>query len=115
MEEKRQIENEEEQRRREMETLARADVEAYINDCKKRRRMSLAVRAKEHRNHLEWKRKKAQVNREENSRRNNNASLDRKYVELAKEKERARFALNALRLAQSSFSSASNPFGSHIE
>ncbi len=103
--------NEEDERRRELETLARSDVEEYIKDCKKRRRMSLAVRAKEHRNHLEWKRRQAQQEREEKSRRSKYAALDRKFVELAKEKERARIALDALRRAQCTFST-SNPFGS---
>ena len=113
IEEKQYEENEKEQRRRELETLARFDVEEYIKDCKKRRRMSLAVRAKEHRGHLDWKRRQAQQKREEKSRQSKNAALDRKYVELAKEKERARIALDALRHARCTFST-SNPFGSLI-
>ena len=75
--------------------------------------MSLAVRAKQHRNHLEWKRKQAQQDREENSLRSRNAALDRKFVELAREKERARHALDALRHARCTFST-SNPFGSLV-
>ena len=94
-----------------METLARSDVEEYINDCKRRRRKSLALRAKEHRNHLNWKQRMAQAEREEKSRHTKNAALDRKFVELAREKERARIALDALRHAQCTFST-SNPFGS---
>lgn len=114
LEEKRQIEYDEEQCRRELDTLARSDVEEYIKDCKKRRRMSLAVRAKEHRHHLEWKRNMAQAEREEKSTHTKNATRDRKYVELAKEKERAQIALDALRQAQSMFS-AGTPFGSLLE
>ena len=76
--------------------------------------MSLAVRAKEHRNHLEWKRQKAQAERKEKNRRTKNAALDMKYVELAKEKERARIALDALKHARCTFST-SNPFGSLLD
>jgi len=112
MEEQREYELD--QDRRELETLARFDVEDYVEDCKKRRRKSLAVRAKEHRRHLQWEKEQAESEREEKSRRSKNAALDRKYVELAKQKERARIALNALRHAQSSFSS-SNPFGSLLD
>jgi hypothetical protein len=108
-----QSEYEQDQRRREVETLARSDVEEYIKDCKRRRRMSLAVRAKEHRHHLDWKREKAEAEREQRSLTSRNASRDRRYVELAKEKERARIALDALRRAQSTFSS--NPFGSLLD
>lgn len=108
------MEYEEDQRRRDLDTLARADVEEYVKDCKKRRRMSLAVRAKEHRCHLEWKKNMAQAERDEKSRRSKNASLDMKYVELAKEKERARIALAALQKAQTMFSTR-NPFGSLLE
>lgn len=102
---------EKDQDRRELETLARSDVDKYVDDCKRRRRMSLAVRAKEHRHHLEWKRQKATEERQAKNRLTKFAGLDRKYVELAQEKERAKRALDALRRAQSSFS-VSNPFGS---
>ena len=102
---------EQDQRRRELETLARSDVDEYINDCKRRRRKSLALRAKEHRFHLDWKQRQAQTEREVKSRYTKNAALDRKYVELAREKERAKIALDALRHAQCTFST-SNPFGS---
>ncbi len=114
MEEQKYVYDEEDQRRRELETLARSDVEEYIKDCKKRRRMSLAVRAKEHRNHLQWKRRQAQNEFEEKSRISKNAALDRKYVELAKEKERARIALDALKHAKCTFST-SNPFGGLLD
>merc|ERR1712150_186388 len=94
--------------RRELESLARKDVDKYVDDCKRRRRMSLALRAKESRRCLQWKREQEASMRKEKSRHTRNMGLDRRYVELAKEKERARIALDALRHAHCTFSS--NPF-----
>jgi len=105
------IEYEDDQNKRDLETLARGDVEEYVNDCKKRRRQSLAQRAKESRQHLQWNKKQLAADRERKSRHTRNMGLDRRYVELAKQKERARIALDALRHAKCTFST-SNPFGS---
>jgi len=113
-EQQRAIEYEEDQERRALDTLARADVEEYVEDCKRRRRLSLAQRATESRRHMQWKKEQRSVAREENTRHTRNMGLDRRYVELAKEKERARIALDALRRAKSNFST-SNPFGSLID
>lgn len=97
-----------------MDTVARGDVEEYVEDCKRRRRLSLAQRATESRHHMQWKKKQETAQREQQSRHIRNMGLDRRYVELAKEKERARIALDALRRAKSTFST-SNPFGSLID
>jgi len=108
------IEYEEDQKRRALDTLACGDVDEYVKDCKKRRRLSLAQRAKESRHHQQWRRKEAQESREAKARHTRNMGVDRRYVELAKEKERARIALDALRHAKCTFST-SNPFGSLLE
>ncbi len=106
----RELEQQEEKKRRDLETLARKDVDEYVEDCKKRRRMSLALRAKESRWHIQWKKERKSADRQQKSRHTRNIGLDMRYVELAKEKERARIALDALRHAQCTFSS-SKPFG----
>ena len=103
-------ETEKELRRRELDDLARKDVDKYVEDCKKRRRQSLAFRAKESRRHMIWNKQK-QASEIENRRNQTRArGLDLRYVELAKEKERAQIALDALRHAKCTFSS-SRPFG----
>ena len=74
----------------------------------------MAQRATESRHNMQWKKKQETAQREQQSRHIRNMGLDRRYVELAKEKERARIALDALRRAKSTFST-SNPFGSLID
>jgi hypothetical protein len=107
-------EAEKEARRRELDDLARKDVDKYVEDCKKRRRQSLAFRAKESRRHMIWNKQK-QASEIENRRNQTRArGLDLRYVELAKEKERAQIALDALRHAKCTFSS-SRPFGPLLE
>lgn len=113
-EKQRAIEYEEDQKRRALEALARGDVDEYVEDCKRRRRLSLAQRATESRRHVQWKKKQAEIEREQKARHTRNMGLDRRYVELAKEKEKMRIALDALRHAKCTFST-SNPFGPLIE
>ena len=86
-----------------LETLARFDVVDYVNDCMKRRRMSLACRAKEKRKQAQWCRLKKKKEIDEQSRRVHDQLMDQKYVELAKQKDRARLALNAIRHAGYTF------------
>jgi hypothetical protein len=89
-----------------MEAMARRDVEAYVNDCKQRRRMSLACRAKEKRNHSKWLREQQEQEQDMISRRVHDQLMDQRYVELARQKERARLALDAIRHSGYSF----NPY-----
>jgi len=89
-----------------LETLARTDVEEYIRDCKARRRMSLALRAKEKRRHAKYYRQQADEEREAQSRLVRDRLMDQRHVELARQKERAEAALEAVRHAGCSF----NPF-----
>ena len=92
-----------------LESLAQQDVEEYYKDCKRRRRKSLALRAKERRQHEEWKRKKRQEAVRNNAHSSYLNSLDIQHMALAKEQERARRALDALRGA--GFKIKGNPFG----
>lgn len=92
-----------------LETLARKDVEDYYKDCKRRRRKSLALRAKERRQHAEWKRKKAQDDVKNRAHTSYLNSLDIQHMALAKEQERAQRAMDALRGA--GFKLKGNPFG----
>ncbi len=93
----------EENKNLKLESLARCDVVEYVNDCKKRRRMSLACRANEKRKHSEWFRLKKEQEIDEHSRRVHDQLMDQKYTELAHQKERARLALNAIRHAGYTF------------
>jgi hypothetical protein len=97
----------------ELESLAQVDVEEYIKDCKQRRRLSLAFRAKEKRHHADWKRREKERQIQEHSRDANDRAMDRRYVQLAEQKERARVALDALRDIGCSFNG--NPFADLLE
>jgi hypothetical protein len=97
----------------ELDSLAQVDVEEYIKDCKQRRRMSLAFRAKEKRHHADWKRREKERQIQEHSRDANDRAMDRRYVQLAEQKERARVALDALRDIGCSFKG--NPFADLLE
>ena len=92
-----------------LDSLARMDVEEYIKDCKRLRRKSLAFRAKEKRRHARWKLQQEEKGIEERARTSHFQSLDAQHMSLAKQEERARIAMDALRSAGYSFKG--NPFG----
>jgi hypothetical protein len=89
-----------------LDTLAQTDVEDYLRDCKARRRLSLAFRAKEKSRNAQWEKRGAEQEREERSRDVRGRLMDRRYVELARQQERAQSAIDAIRHAGCSF----NPF-----
>jgi hypothetical protein len=91
-----------------LESLAQKDVEEYYKDCQRRRRKSLALRAKERRQHAAWKKKKAQEDVTARAHTSYLNSLDIQHVAMAKEQERARMAMDALRSAGYNFQG--NPF-----
>jgi hypothetical protein len=108
-EEKRRIEQlRKDEENSKLETLARKDVEEYYKDCQKRRRKSLAWRAKQRRRNFEWKRKKAEQEINERAHTSYLQSLDLKHMALAQEEERAKKAMDALRSAGCTFHG--NPF-----
>jgi len=104
---RKQIEYDHEQTNLKLEEGARRDVEEYVESCKRRRRLSLAFRAKEKRRHFEHQR----TQRERSILRRNAATRDRavdaNFVQLAQQKERAEQALLNLQ-----HRSRLNPFGS---
>lgn len=93
-----------------LESEARTDVESYLEDCKRRRRLSLAFRAKEKRSHAQWRQAREEAERREVSLSVRHNLMDQRYVELARQKERARIALDSIRHASCSF----NPFGATL-
>jgi hypothetical protein len=92
-----------------LDSLGQMDVEEYIKDCKRLRRKSLAFRAKEKRRHAQWKRRQEEKEISERARTSHFQSLDAQHRALAKQKEHARIAMDALRSAGCSFTG--NPFG----
>lgn len=96
-----------------LEAEARGDVEEYLQDCKVRRRMSLALRAKEKRRHKEWREREAERKRLQQSRDTRDHAMDRRYMEMARQEERARIALDAIRHAHCTF--ATNPFAGLLD
>ena len=89
------------------------DIETYIKECKDRRRLSLVSRAKQHRRHVAWDKLNAERHRQQKHEDTKYQALDRKYAQLAKDKERIRLALDALRHPNCSF--VKNPFASLLD
>jgi hypothetical protein len=105
LEEKRrkQEEYEIEQSNLALEDGAYRDVAEYLKECRERRRMSLALRAKEKRHHRNWEQQqtvKALAQQQEDTRLR---GLDRRQAEMARQEERRRIALDAIRHAGCSF------------
>lgn len=105
MEEKRkqQEEFEVEQSNHALEDEAHWDVAEYIRDCKDRRRLSLAFRAKEKRGHRRWEQKAAHNDLERRMQDMRLRSLDKRQEEIARREERKRIAMDAIRHAGCSF------------
>jgi 23S rRNA G2069 N7-methylase RlmK/C1962 C5-methylase RlmI len=93
----------------ELERLAHGDVEEYIQDCKRTRRKSLAVRAKEKRRHKKWKEQQKEMQLQEQRHTSHLKSLDAQHTALFQQQERARRAMDALRSV--GFQFKGNPFG----
>lgn len=102
-----------------LDTQAWVDVQEYVKECKVRRRHSLAFRAKEKRKHVEWEKRRIEHERKERSKFVRDQLYDQRHVELARQKERAQHALEAIQhlgrcntntSSSSSLSTLSNPF-----
>ena len=96
-----------------LERLAHLDMEEYLEDCKARRRQSLVVRAKEQRRHARWLQLEKERELEDRSRRTRDQAWDRRYMDLAKQRERAALAMDALRDAGCKISG--NPFADVLD
>ena len=105
LEEKRVLleEAEVEQGNRALEDAAHLDVVEYIKDCQSRRRMSLALRAKEKRHHRRWEAKQSEQALSRRMQDSRMRSQDRREREIALREERKRIALDAIRHAGCSF------------
>lgn len=89
-----------------LESHAHHDVQEYLKECSNRRRLSLAFRAKEKRRHVSWRKKQVDLEQQQRSRDVRDRLADQRHVELARQQERARIAMDAIRHAHCSF----NPF-----
>lgn len=105
LEEKRRLlqDAEVEQGNRALEDAAHSDVVEYIKDCQNRRRMSLALRAKEKRHHRRWEAKQSEEALSQRMQDSRMRSQDRREREIALREERKRIALDAIRHAGCSF------------
>lgn len=92
----------------ELESFAQKDVEEYLKECHQRRRLSLAFRAKEKRRHADWKQTQEQKEVQERSRLVHGRLMDQRYVELAKQEEKAKKALEDIRHSNRTFNPFSN-------
>jgi hypothetical protein len=93
----------------ELESRARGDVEEYFKDCKRRRRKSLAFRAKEKSHHAKWKQEQREKELKEQRHTSHLRSRDAQQMALSQQQERARMAMDALRSAGCNIKG--NPFG----
>lgn len=93
----------------ELESRARGDVEEYFKDCKRRRRKSLAFRAKEKRHHAKWKAEQREEELNDQRHTSHLRSLDAQHLALSQQQDRARMAMDALRSA--GYNIKGNPFG----
>ena len=91
------------QKNRTLDDAARMDVVAYLKDCQGRRRMSLALRAKEKRHHRKWEISQAEQALSQRMQESRLRSQDRRAQEAALREERKRIALDAIRHAGCSF------------
>ena len=112
-------EDAEQQRQREirdgnklLEDKAWGDVQEYIQDCQQRKRLSLVFRAREKREHFQWKRQEEARKLEQRSQDYRFRGLDRRHQDMERRKERARIALDAIQHTNCTFSR--NPFG-HLD
>ncbi|KAL3940246.1 MAG: hypothetical protein SGBAC_005181 [Bacillariaceae sp.] len=93
----------------ELDSDACKDVEEYLKDCKRRRRQSLAFRAKEKQRHAKWQQNEKE--KELDAKRHNShlRALDSQFMALSRQQERAQMAMDALRSAGCAIKG--NPFG----
>ena len=107
-ENERQMQNQEEHESHLLDTQAWQDVNDYVKECKGRKRLSLAFRAKEKRRHAGYAKKQHQKKIQRQQMDTFYRSEDARYVEMAQLKEKARIALEALEQPPCSFNA--NPF-----
>ena len=97
-----------------LDTEAWKDVNDYVQECKRRRRLSLAFRAKEKRRHFEFAKQQAVLEVNRQHRETRYRSDDARYVEIAKLREKARIAMESFNYPPKC-SFGSNPFATLLD
>ena len=97
-----------------LDTAAWQDVNDYVDECKRRRRLSLAFRAKEKRRHFEYAKQQAVLEVQRQHRDTRYRSEDARYAELAKLKEKAMIAIDSFNRSPDCTFGA-NPFASVLD
>lgn len=92
-ENERQIQLQEDQDSHLLDTAAWQDVGEYVKECNRRKRLSLAFRAKEKRHHFQIEQQQKERQIQQSHQDELLRSVDAKFIELAKLKEKARLAL----------------------
>jgi len=92
-----------------LDTGAWQDVNDYVKECSRRNRLSLALRAKEKRHHKQVKKEQAEQRIYQQQLYTHYRSVDARYVEMAKLKEKARIALESFNRSPTC-SFGGNPF-----
>lgn len=92
-----------------LDTGAWQDVNDYVKECSRRNRLSLALRAKEKRHHKQVKKEQAEQRIYQQQLDTHYRSVDARYVEMAKLKEKARIALESFNRSPTC-SFGGNPF-----
>lgn len=90
------------------------DVNDYVKECNRRKRLSLAFRANEKRRHYQLEKQQAELRVQQQHHDTQCRSEDARYVEMAKLKEKARLAIESFS-QHPSFTFGSNPFANLLE
>lgn len=100
-----------------LDTAAWQDVNDYAKECNRRKRLSLAFRAKEKRRHFQIEKEQAELKIQHQQRDTYYRSADARYIEMAKLKEKANMALALLLSGDGSPSCTfgANPFATLLE
>ncbi len=107
-ENERQLQSQIDHESHQLDTQAWQDVNDYVKECKGRRRLSLAFRAKEKRQHADYEKKQRQKRIQKQQMDTFLRAEDARYIQMARLKEKARIALRALEQPHGSINA--NPF-----
>ena len=109
----RQMQQHEEHQSHLLDTAAWKDVQDYLAECKVRKRMSLAFRAKEKRRHFQIEKEQAALRVQQQHYDTQGRSQDARSVEMAILKEKARLAIESFQHHPSTF--GTNPFAGLLD
>ncbi|KAL7523812.1 hypothetical protein ACHAXR_000341, partial [Thalassiosira sp. AJA248-18] len=105
----REVQLQEDHESHSLDTAAWQDVNDYVRECNRRKRLSLAFRAKEKRRHFQFERDQAEQKIHQQHLDTQYRSADARYIEMAKLKEKARIALEEFNRSPTC-SFGANPF-----